>query len=256
MAMLLLAALCLAVVCVFGWWQQRRTLNAGHADVIWALGVGACAVCYLALGEGSLLARVLIATLIASWSIRLGGHIWRRVHGAPEDGRYRAMREHFGVNANLFLLFFFLGQGLLAWLFSLPHWFLAVNAAVISVGWLVAGLTLGVLALWGESVADRQLARFRSKPENAGKTCRDGWWRYSRHPNYFFEWLHWFSYPLMATGISGAGWLWLAPIMMFLFLWFVTGIPYTERQALKSRGDDYREYQRTTSPFIPWRLKA
>ncbi|MEE4251527.1 MAG: DUF1295 domain-containing protein, partial [Alcanivoracaceae bacterium] len=81
-------------------------------------------------------------------------------------------------------------------------------------------------------------------------------WRYSRHPNYFFEWLHWFSYPLMAIGADGAQWLWLAPLMMFLFLWFVTGIPYTERQALKSRGDDYRDYQRSTSVFIPWRPKS
>ena len=71
--------------------------------------------------------------------------------------------------------------------------------------------------------------------------------------NYFFEWLHWFSYPLIAVGAALAGWLWLLPVAMFLFLWFVTGIPHTEKQALKSRGDDYREYQRTTSPFIPWR---
>lgn len=115
------------------------------------------------------------------------------------------------------------------------------------------GTLLGLLAIAGEGLADRQLNRFKSDPANKGKTCRQGLWYYSRHPNYFFEWLHWISYPLIAMGASFGGWLWLLPLAMFLFLWFVTGIPYTERQAIKTRGDDYRDYQRTTSAFFPRR---
>jgi steroid 5-alpha reductase family enzyme len=121
---------------------------------------------------------------------------------------------------------------------------------------VVVGACLGVLSIAGESLADRQLSRFKQKPDSVGRTCREGLWRYSRHPNYFFEWLHWCSYPLIAIGASQAGWLWCLPLAMFVFLWFVTGIPYTEKQALKSRGDDYRDYQRTTSAFFPWRPKA
>jgi steroid 5-alpha reductase family enzyme len=255
MSPLLMSAVLLGAACLMGWWRQVITRNAGHVDVIWSFGVGGTALLYLALGEGDLTVRVLTALLVGIWSVRLGSHIWRRVHGAEEEGRYRAIREHYGERVNHFHLFFFLSQGLLAWLFALPHWVIAAHPGGHD-GWLWAGFALGTLALVGETVADRQLARFRRDPGNRGVTCRQGLWRYSRHPNYFFEWLHWFSYPLIAIGAIGAGWLWLAPLMMLLFLWFVTGIPYTELQAIKSRGDDYRHYQKTTSPFIPWRPKS
>ena len=83
-----------------------------------------------------------------------------------------------------------------------------------------------------------------------------GLWRYSRHPNYFFEWLVWIAYAMFALA-SPWGWISLAcPAVMLYFLLRVTGIPATEAQALKSRGDDYREYQRTTSAFVPRRPKA
>ena len=84
------------------------------------------------------------------------------------------------------------------------------------------------------------------------QTCREGWWRYSRHPNYFFEWLHWWSYVALAVGASYWWLTLLSPAVMLYFLVCVTGIPPTEAQALASRGEDYRQYQRTTSVFIPW----
>jgi cyclopropane-fatty-acyl-phospholipid synthase len=117
---------------------------------------------------------------------------------------------------------------------------------------VVAAMLLAALALYGETTADQQLAEFRNNPEHRGLSCRNGWWRYSRHPNYFFEWLHWFAYPLMGWGGEYQYWLWLAPVLMFCFLYFFTGIPFTEQQALRSRGEDYRLYQKTTSMFFPW----
>jgi steroid 5-alpha reductase family enzyme len=101
----------------------------------------------------------------------------------------------------------------------------------------------------GETSADRQLSRFRANPANRGRTCREGLWRYSRHPNYFFEWTHWFSYLVIGHGIWPT---WIGPAAMLLFLFRLTGIPFTEQQAIKSRGDDYRAYQRETSVFFPW----
>jgi len=116
----------------------------------------------------------------------------------------------------------------------------------------VAGVAVWVVAVVGESVADRQLARFRADPANRGRTCRAGLWRFSRHPNYFFEWVHWWAYVVLALG-APFWWLTLvAPALMLYFLLKVTGIPATEAQALASRGDDYRDYQRTTSAFVPW----
>ena len=118
--------------------------------------------------------------------------------------------------------------------------------------WFVAGIAMWLASVGGEAIADRQLANFRSNPANKGKTCRDGLWRTSRHPNYFFEWLHWFAYVLLAIG-SPIAWLaWSGPIVMYVFLRWISGIPYTEAQALRTRGEDYARYQRSTPMLIPW----
>jgi steroid 5-alpha reductase family enzyme len=118
--------------------------------------------------------------------------------------------------------------------------------------WTVLALVVWLASMAGESLADRQLARFRADPGSRGKTCRVGLWAWSRHPNYFFEWLHWFSYVLLAVG-SGLAWLaWLGPVLMFAFLYRVSGIPWTEAQSLRSRGEDYARYQREVSAFFPW----
>ena len=107
-------------------------------------------------------------------------------------------------------------------------------------------------AIVGETVADRQLANWRKDPNNKGRTCRSGLWRYSRHPNYFCEWLMWCAYAALAwPGPLGPVALGAPALLLFLVL-KVTGIPPTEARALASRGADYRRYQRTTSAFVPW----
>ena len=96
------------------------------------------------------------------------------------------------------------------------------------------------------------IAAFRAAPAHRGQVCRDGLWAWSRHPNYFFEWLHWFAYVLLAA--SGDAWAWslLGPVVMLAFLYRVSGIPWTEANALRSRPEAYARYQREVSPFIPW----
>jgi steroid 5-alpha reductase family enzyme len=110
--------------------------------------------------------------------------------------------------------------------------------------------------LIGESAADWQLARFKATPGHAGRICQAGVWNYSRHPNYFFEWLVWCGFALVALAAPW-GWLGLlSPALMLYTLLRVTGIPATEAAALARRGDAYREYQRTTSAFVPWFKRA
>jgi steroid 5-alpha reductase family enzyme len=116
----------------------------------------------------------------------------------------------------------------------------------------LAGMVIWIVAVGGEAVADAQLARFRGDPTNRTRVLRNGFWRYSRHPNYFFEWLHWWAYVVMTIG--SPGWLltWLAPLGMGWALLKVTGIPPAEQEAVARRGEEYRIYQETTSAFVPW----
>jgi steroid 5-alpha reductase family enzyme len=137
-------------------------------------------------------------------------------------------------------------------LFALPILIALRNPQPLNLlDWI--GLAVGILSITGESIADWQLSRFRSRPENRGQVCERGLWRYSRHPNYFFEWLHWWAYVCFAL----SNWPWgavtlLGPLTMWYLITRVTGIPPTEAQSLKSRGEAYRRYQQTTSPFFPW----
>jgi steroid 5-alpha reductase family enzyme len=239
-----------AVMMSFGWLWQRPRSNAGIVDVLWASGVGGSAVLFALLGDGAGWTRVVLALLGGAWGARLAVYLWGRVRGEPEDGRYRNLREHWQGNQFYFFLFFQF-QAFLIVLFSLP--FLAVARSAKGFGpRLLLAVLIWLISVIGESIADRQLARFRGKPENRGRTCRDGLWRYSRHPNYFFEWIHWFAYVALALG-SPIAWLaWAGPLVMYIFLRWISGIPYTESHALRSRGDDYRDYQRRTSMLFPW----
>ncbi|MFD0737775.1 DUF1295 domain-containing protein [Lysobacter koreensis] len=234
-----------------GWLWQRRRRNAGIVDVLWSLGVGGAAVLMAVLGSGALLPRLLLALLGGAWGLRLGLHLWRRVRGEPEDGRYAHLRTLWHQDdVNWFAFFQF--QALLVVLFALPFLAVALNPVSGFTPWLAAGVATWVVSVAGEAIADAQLARFRADPAHRGRTCRAGLWRYSRHPNYFFEWLHWFAYVFLAIG-SPWWWLaWVGPLVMYVFLRWISGIPFTEAQALRTRGEDYREYQRTTPMLFPW----
>ncbi|KAF0808333.1 hypothetical protein A6D6_00042 [Alcanivorax xiamenensis] len=250
---LIVSLVLLLLAFTMAWWVQRLTGNAGWVDVAWSMGTGLTGLSYLIAGSGEGLPRLVAGALLLVWATRLGGHIFKRVtNEKQEDGRYRAMRERLGRGAQPVFLLVFWAQAGLAWVFALPFHVIASQSLFHPIT-MTAGIAIGLVAICGEALSDHQLARFKARDDSHGRTCRDGLWRYSRHPNYFFEWLHWFSYPLIAVGAKGGVWLWGLPVLMLLFLWFVTGIPYTEKQALKSRGADYRDYQRTTSPFIPWR---
>jgi steroid 5-alpha reductase family enzyme len=245
---LLLAALGVAVLIAL-WAVQLRTRNAATADLGWTILVGGGVVAAAWLTDGDPLRRLVVAVLATVWAVRLGLYLLRdRVLGEPiEDGRYRALRERWGPRAPRNFLWLYLGQALIAALFLLPL-AAAMRGGALD-GWAVGGIAVWLLGVGGEAIADRQLARFRADPANRGAVCTAGLWRYSRHPNYFFEWVHWWTYVLIghATLLTLVG-----PAVMLLFLYRVTGIPYTERQAVRSRGDAYRAYQQSTSPFVPW----
>jgi steroid 5-alpha reductase family enzyme len=244
-----------ALLMVALWFIQRRTGNAGIVDIAWSAGVGLLAVWFAWGADGLGGRRMLVATLAILWSCRLAAHLIQRLFSEAEDGRYRKMREQWGNRTQRYLFGFFQVQAFWAVLFALPMWLACRNSEEL--GWMDAvGVLILVAAVAGEAVADQQLANFKADPENQGKVCQQGLWHYSRHPNYFFEWLHWWTYVFI--GWHGPlGWLTLTgPLVMYLFLTKVTGIPPTEEHAVESRGAAYRRYQRTTSPLFPWRPKA
>lgn len=239
------------IVMTLVWLLQRRTSNAGYVDVAWALMLGCAALYFGWIAQGDMNARVLIAIMGGLWGFRLGLHLFARVLAEPEDGRYAHLRAHWNGHQGKFFGFFMFQAGLTT-MFALPFLSVAQNSHTPAPWMIIVAMVLWLSSWLGESLADRQLAHFRADPQNRGKTCRAGLWRYSRHPNYFFEWLHWFAYVVLSIG-SPLFWFSVAgPILMFVSLRFVTGIPFVEEQSLRSRGEDYRDYQRRTNAFFPW----
>lgn len=178
-------AVCLALL----WARQVSTRDATSVDVAWSAGLAALALLYPWLVEADPARRVLVSALGFVWAFRLAWFLLtdRVLKHTGEDGRYKAMREHFGARAQPVFFLFYQGQAAVAVLFSLPM-LAAMNGGPLGpLAW--AGVAVWFIAVAGETTADRQLAAFRADPTTKGQVCRRGLWKYSRHPNYFFEWV-------------------------------------------------------------------
>lgn len=252
---LLIALALMLVVFAIVWAIGVKIRNYSFLDVIWSYGVAILAPIYAVVGPGHLERKLAFTALGVAWSLRLGTYIFFRVlqHHPREDVRYEGLRRRW-PGPGMFFLFHEL-QAVLVVIFSLPFLLAAWRRMPLQIVDMV-GLGLVLIALLGESLADRQMKRFKSDPVNQGRVCDIGLWRYSRHPNYFFEFLVWVGFAAASLD-TPHGWITLlCPVLMYCFLTKVTGIPLTEEYALKSKGDAYREYQRTTSAFTPWFRKA
>jgi len=227
--------------------------NAGIVDIGWALGFVISVWSYFILGNGVLEKKIFITLLVSIWGLRLAWYLTNRYLHSDEDPRYTELRKNLGEQGSDFkFLFVFLFQGFLVSLLTIP--FLIICLSHDQTWHLLEGIGLLVwgIGLWGESAADSQLAKFKADTENHDLICTEGLWRYSRHPNYFFEFIIWVGYFLIALPATG-GWLAILSPMIILFLLLkVSGIPVAEAEALRTKGDAYRHYQETTSSFIPW----
>lgn len=241
-----------ALLLMFGLWVLHlRLRNAGVVDVGWTIAIGIQALVAALMGPGDPIRRAIVGTVGVLWSLRLGAHLAVRVFGEVEDARYTEIRARWGGNLPLKFLAFFLFQGFLATLLAGPFFVAAADPSARLHPLLFVGVALAAIAVIGEGVADAQLRRFKADPANRGTVCRVGLWGWSRHPNYFFDWLVWCAFVLLALG-SPWGWCTMvSPVLMLYFLLRVTGIPATEAHAVRSRGEAYRRYQREVSAFVP-----
>lgn len=251
LAVALVALLLLVAVFSAVWAWQLPTQNAGMIDPVWAFSLGAVALLYAWLATGSIHARLLVGLGGGLWGCRLGWYLWRRNAGKPEDARYRKLREEWGAAAPRKMFGFFQLQAVVSMLLSVAFAVPSYRPDTPSALAVVTAVALWLISVGGEALADRQLRTFAGNPANHRKTCRAGMWRYSRHPNYFFECVHWLAYVPLAIG---APWAWvtlLPPTVMAWLLVKVSGIPMLEAHMRATR-DDYAEYARTTSVLIPW----
>ncbi|HZV60266.1 MAG TPA: DUF1295 domain-containing protein [Candidatus Eremiobacteraceae bacterium] len=227
--------------------------DAAIVEVGWAAGLAILGGYYAYAAPGYPVRKWAIAAMTGIWGLRLAGYLlFSRVIGRPEEGRYVQLRREWKTNVGLRFLFFYEFQALLDVILSLPFLLACLDTRVPLGIAEECGMGIWFIGICGEALADAQLDAFKKDSDNRGTTFRGGLWKYSRHPNYFFEWLLWIGYAVFAVG-SPWGWLgMISPALILYFFLSDTGIPATETQTLRSRGEEYRAYQRTTSPFVPW----
>lgn len=255
--LLLLIALGLSAAMAGAWAVARQPGQSGWTDVVWsyALGVAGVAAALAPVAGPPGARQWLVAALVGLWSLRLGTHIVRRTGHGGDDPRYAELRREWGKAFSARLFGFLQVQALAGWLLTLSILVAARNPAPVWVWSDGAGALLLLIAITGEARADAELRAFRRDPANRGRVCEAGLWGLSRHPNYFFEWLGWLAYALIAIGPDGRfGWGWVAlsgPAFMYWLLVHVSGIPPLEAHMLRSRGALFRASQKKIRAFWP-----
>ncbi len=258
-ALIIIVAIALCAVMALAWLVALRTGQSGFIDAIWSFAVGGAGVAAALLpvdgSEPVPERQYLVAALAAVWSLRLGFHIVARTAAGGDDPRYAQLRREWGDAFPRRLFRFLQIQAAAALLLAIAI-FAAARNPLPGLGfgdWL--GLAIMTTAVVGEGIADRQMSRFRADPRNRGKVCEEGLWAYSRHPNYFFEWLSWLAYAAIAIDFGG-DYPWgfaalAAPAFMYWLLVHVSGIPPLEAHMLRSRPQAFRDYQARVNAFWP-----
>ena len=260
-----IATLLLIQVCSFLLWlSSLRTKNVSVVDIFWGLGFALLSVfCTVGLSQGWFGeglpkpggSQWLLTGMVVSWGVRLGGYLFLRNHGKPEDYRYAAMREYWGAKFALrSLITVFTLQATLIWFISLPIQCGLIGQVTSELRCLL-GVAIWLIGLFFESIGDWQMYQFKKNPANKGTVMNRGLWRFTRHPNYFGDFMVWWGIYLYAAQPDSWWWTILGPALMSFLLLRVSGVSLLE-SSLKNRIQGYEQYIRNTNSFFPWFPKA
>ncbi len=236
------------------WLWAHKIKNAGVVDIFWSYNFPVIGIILLLLAPGFETRKLLICGMVIIAGLRLGTYLTIRItkHLDVEEGRYQQLRKEWAPNPERKFFFFFQFQAISNVLLAVPFFIITQNTSPQLSPLEYAGAGLWIISVLFEGIADAQLAAFKKDPANRGQVCDTGLWGYSRHPNYFFQWLMWMSYLVFALA-SPYGYLAvISPAIILYLLLKVTGIPTTEEQAVRSKGDLYKKYQARVSVFVPW----
>lgn len=239
-----------AVLMFVAWLLSLPLRNVAVVDVFWGIAIASAGLTWQSLQSDPGPRGALSVLLAVVWAARLALHILWRSRGKPEDRRYRVIRARNEPNFSFKSLYLVFGlQAVLAWIVAMP-----LLGAVLSreplgaLDFAGAGLWLAGFVL--QATADFQLARFQKRPDADRAVMDQGVWRYSRHPNYFGEFLMWWGIWLIAAA-GGAWWTCFSPLLLTFLLLRVSGVALTEKD-IASRRPEYQDYLRRTSAFVPW----
>jgi steroid 5-alpha reductase family enzyme len=233
------------------WIVSVKLRNAGIVDPFWGLGFVIAVIYYFLNSDGNTVRQYVVLVLACLWGLRLFVYLFWRNYGKPEDFRYAKFRHDYGAHRYWWVSFFqvFLLQGVLLWLISAP--LLASQYGDHPFGWLdIVAIVFWFIGFSFEAGGDYQLSKFKSNPSNKGRVLNTGFWRFTRHPNYFGDACVWWSFALFSVA-AGSYWPVLSSVLMTFLLMKVSGVSLLEK-TLKTTKPEYESYIRKTNSFFPW----
>lgn len=239
------------VIMLVLWFYYRYQGDPSVVDIGWGASIGLASTTMFFLTPNGDLRQQVVLICVALWSIRIVALLLSRMYKGQKDQRYVELSAHWDSGLSWKYFLFFQAQALSVGLLLIPIALSFLASGVVWTLWDSAGILLFSIGLLGEVIADQQMAKFRGDPSNRKGVCNIGLWRYSRHPNYFFEWIIWMSYGAFAMNHPEGVFGWISPSVILISILKITGIPPTEKRLLASKGEAYREYQRSTSMFVP-----
>jgi steroid 5-alpha reductase family enzyme len=244
------SALAITAMMVTIWLISLPIKNVSIVDIGWGAGFVLVGIVSALTASEQGQGRWVLAGMTTLWGTRLTLYLaWRNL-GHGEDYRYVAMRKKYPSFALSSFLIVFTLQGVLMWVVSLP---VQAGIATAQDGWHplhATGMLIWVIGLSFESMGDFQLATFKANPKNKGKVFDQGLWRYTRHPNYFGDFMVWWGIYIASLAHSTAYWTAIGPVVMSIFLMKVSGVTLLEKTLAKTK-EGYQEYVQSTNAFFP-----
>ena len=238
---------------IIGWLISLVYRNVTIVDSLWGIGFILIAWLTFSMSDGFWGRKMLLAILVTLWGVRLSAYLSWRNWGKGEDPRYGGWRENSGDRFWFVSLFkIFILQALFLWVIALALQIGQLASGPAALTWLDGlGMVVWATGFIFESLGDWQLAQFKSDPANKGRVMDRGLWAYTRHPNYFGEFLVWWGIFFITLSTPNGWWTFLSPLIMTTVLLKMTGIPLTEKGLLERR-PGYSDYIKRTSAFVPW----
>ena len=232
-----------------------RKKDPSIVDVAFTVSLIAMSFCSYYLIDEKTSATHLFLFMSSLWGLRLFVLLVLRYRHGQKDLRYDLLKKSFKENQTKKFFFFFLFQAIASFFLSI-NFIVAYNYQLKTGALQIISFVLFLVFLSLEILADYQMFQFRKVHHGKQGVMNKGLWKYSRHPNYFFEIMVWCSLALFSSTTFPAIFSWTAVVMLLFFILKVTGIPVTEELLLQTKGKAYQSYQKTTSVFFPWFSKS
>jgi steroid 5-alpha reductase family enzyme len=253
MILFLQASLITLILVTLLWIWSIIIKNVSIVDIFWGFGFVVVNAFYVFMSDEISARKILILVLVSIWGLRLAIYLASRNIGKGEDFRYQEFRRNYGAERYWWISYFqtFLLQGVLIMIVSLPLFGISMNNHSGNLNLLdYFGILVWSIGFSFEAGGDFQLSRFKRDPKNKGKVLNAGFWKFTRHPNYFGDSAVWWAYAIFSIA-AGSYWQIIGSVVMTLLIIKVSGVALLEKTLDKSK-PQYQEYIQKTSSFFPW----